>query len=185
VVIESKEEAERYLRDRFEQTLPAQLDRYLQARVHEVIPHQFFSSASAECRQLFVAAHYYGCVSLAQSVAEGLCAFLARVNRQRILKHPKIRVERLATAGIISSASRDSFVTIWGDDRNDYHHLNPNVETDYARLQSRAASCIEALYVIEADVFAFDIQEGKITPRHRQYWPNVETGLTEVFLRFV
>ena len=184
-MIESKEEAERYLRDRFEQTLPAQVDRYLQARVHEIIPGQFFSSASAECREMFVAAHYYGCVSLAQSVGEGLSIFLALVNRQRKTKDPKVRVERLATAGIISSASRDSFMTIWGDDRNDYHHLNPTVETDYARLQGRAASCIEALYVIEADVFAFDIQQGKIMPRHRQYWPNVETGVTEAFLRFV
>lgn len=184
-MMERKEEAERYLRDRFEQTLPGQLDRYLRARVHEVIPHHFFSSASAECRELFVAAHYYGCVSLAQAVAEGLSAFLALANRQRKLKDPKVRVERLTAAGIISSASRDSFVAIWGDDRNDYHHVNPSVETDYARLQARAASCIEALYVIEADVFAFDIQEGKLMPRHRQYWPNVETGLTEAFLRFV
>lgn len=184
-MIDSKEEAERYLRDRFKQALPSQLDRYLRARVHEVIPHQFFSAASAECRELFVAAHYYGCVSLAQSVAEGLSAFLASANRQRQRKNPKVRVERLAAAGIISSASLDSFLAIWGKDRNDYHHLNPTVETDHARLQERAASCIEALYVIEADVFAFDIQEGKLMPRHRQYWQNVGTGLTEAFLRFV
>ena len=146
IMIRSREEAERYLRERFEQTLPEQLNRYLRARVHQVIPHHFFSNPSAECRELLVAGHYYGCISLAQAVAEGLSTFLAAANRQRNVKDPKTRVNRLAAAGAISSASLDAFGRIWGEDRNDYHHLNPTVETDYARLQGRALDCIDALY---------------------------------------
>lgn len=184
-MIRSREEAERYVRERFEQTLPEQLNRYLRARVHEVIPHHFFSNPSAECRELFVAGHYYGCISLAQAVAEGLSTFLAAANRQRKVKDPKTRVDRLAAAGAISSASLDAFGRIWGEDRNDYHHLNPTVETDHARLQGRALDCIDALYVIESDVFAFGIDQGKLVPRHPQYWPNVTTGVTETFVRFV
>lgn len=184
-MITERDEAERYLRNRFEQSLTAQLDRYLQARVHEVIPGHFFSKASAECRDLFVFAHYYGCISLAQAVSERLSMFLAGVNQHRKVNDYRTRVRRLSEAGAISRASLDSFLAVWGTDRNDYHHLNSTVETDYARLHERAWGCVEALYVIESDVFAFDINDGRIVPRHPKYWPQIETGLTDVFLRFV
>ena len=71
------EEIEAPLRSRFEAELPARIDRYAKSRVHPVIPDGYFAAASSECRKLFVDGNFYGCITLAQAVAEGLARFVA------------------------------------------------------------------------------------------------------------
>ncbi|MFZ0957012.1 MAG: hypothetical protein WAN60_11770, partial [Candidatus Sulfotelmatobacter sp.] len=53
---------------RFEQRVA----RAQRVNVHRIIPHVWFDAASTECRDLFRDGHFYGCVCLSQSVAEGL-----------------------------------------------------------------------------------------------------------------
>jgi hypothetical protein len=42
-------------------------------------PHVWFEVASTECRDLFRDGHFYGCICLSQSVAEGLGKFILEV----------------------------------------------------------------------------------------------------------
>ena len=39
--------------------------------IQPIIPYTHFAKASSECWDMFDNAHYYGCISLTQAVAEG------------------------------------------------------------------------------------------------------------------
>ena len=80
-------------------------------------------------------------------------------------KDPPQRVRRLRSKGAISQPVLDAFLRIWGNDRNTFHHVNKNIETDHQELERRAEECVNALLEIESDVFAFEISEGKIVPK--------------------
>lgn len=112
----------------FEAKLETSLDRTIRTKVHGVIPHQYFSAASSECREMFIEGSFYGCITLAQAVAEGLSRFVADVHEINGLgKDPVNRVSKLNKRGFISAESRAAFKRIWSDDRNKYHHLNENI----------------------------------------------------------
>ena len=148
-----------------------QTERHLRAKVHNTIPHEFFSAASAECKEMYVTGCFYGCITLCQSVAEGLSKFLAEKNTLPVKTGFPERVGRLKNAGVISDAAAGAFDTVHGEDRNDFHHLNNNVEQDHEKLAARALECLDALYTVESEVFAYDLHEGRIKPRNEKYWP--------------
>ena len=152
-------------------------------KVHGIIPYGFFSAASSECRELYLDGHFYGCISLSQAVAEGLSKFVCRVHSVRKTKDPEKRVRRLAKKGLISAEARAAFLTIWGNDRNTFHHLNEDITDDSAELGGRAKECVDALYVIESEIFAFELAEGAIRPLKPEYWPTTEPGRLAVYLR--
>jgi hypothetical protein len=60
------------LRQQFEITLPARVERHLQASHHPIVSDSTFAAASAECVDLFRDGHFYGCISLCQAVGEAL-----------------------------------------------------------------------------------------------------------------
>ena len=158
-------------------------ERADKTRVHGIIPLQFFAAASSECRELFIDGHFYGCVSLAQAVAEGLTRFLASCHQIRLGKDCLRRARKLRSADVISQEALQAFEVIWGNDRNTFHHLNDNVPTDPAALEQRAWECVDGLYVVESEVFAFDVQEGAIVPKDARYWPQTDSELARVHLR--
>ncbi len=127
--------------------------------------------------------HYYACISLAQTVAEGLTRFLGDIHQVGAKNDPKQRVKRLHTKRVISQGVLDAFVRIWGNDRNTFHHMNRDIRTDHAGLEPRAEECVQALLEIEAEVFAFGIENGKIVPKQTMYWPKSDPEHVEVFLR--
>ena len=120
---------------------------------------------------MFVAGSFYGCISLAQAVGEALSKFVAEKNKVRLRKDYGTRVARLREAGVISSACKTAFQSLHGKDRDDYHHLNKNVEQDCRKLEARAEGCLAALHSIESEVFQFERKERAILPRFPQYWP--------------
>ena len=158
-------------------------ERAARTEVHGVIPNQFFAAASSECRDLFIDGHYYGCISLAQAVAEGLSSYLGRLHHAGAKKDPQQRVRRLQANGDISSGAMEAFLRIWGNDRNTFHHLNEDIPTDYNELVRRGESCVQALLAIESELFAFGISEGRIVPTHPIYWPKSDPEHVDVFLR--
>ena len=158
-------------------------ERAARTRVHGIIPSHFFSAVSSECRELFIDGHYYGCISLAQAVAEGLSRFLGQMHSVSAKNDPEKRVGRLHDAKAISKFSYEAFVQIWGNDRNTFHHVNTDIPTDHSVLAARAEECVNALYTIESEVFAFDIVEGAIVPKNRAYWPKSDPQHLQVFLR--
>ena len=184
-MIKNKKLIKKFLQESFNSTLSTRVDRYLKINVHDIIPYHFFSNASSECKQMYVDGHYYGCISLSQAVAEGLSKFIIEIKKIRASKDFKTRIDRLTKANMISNDSANAFIKIIGDDRNNYHHLNKEIKTDYTELQKRAEECLEGLYVIESEIFAYKMINGKLQPNNLIYWPNIDSGLADVFLRFM
>lgn len=163
--------------------LAGRANRAARTSVHGIIPGRFFSAASSECRDVFIDGHYYACISLSQAVAEGLARFLGDLHKVGAKKDPSKRVERLHSIGVITKGVLEAFCRIWGNDRNTFHHLNPDIPTDYQLLECRAEECVQALLEIESEIFAFDIVEGKIAPKRPEYWPMTDPQHVQVFLR--
>ena len=70
--------------------------------------------------------------------------------------------------------------------RDDFHHLNKDVEQDHAKLESLAAECLGHLYTIESEVFAYSFSNERpcaLIPRTPSYWPTAGEGLVRVRLR--
>lgn len=161
-----------------------QTERHLRAKVHDIIPHEFFSAASAECKEMYVTGCFYGCITLCQSVAEGLSKFLAEKNGVRVKNGFTARVGRLKQEGVISEVAADAFDTVHSEDRDAFHHLNNDVEQDHKKLEARALECLDALYTVESEVFAYDLQEGRIKPKNKKYWPRAGEDSLLVNVRF-
>ena len=177
---------EHVLRESFRATVACQVQRHMKAKVHNIIPLDFFSAASAECKDMYVAGSFYGCITLCQSVAEGLSKFLAEKNTVRLKESGgfKPRVGRLKKADVISEVAANALDTIHGEDRNRFHHLNKEVEQDCRKLEERALECLDALYTVESEVFAYDVDDGRIKPKNKKYWPSEGEGTLSVDVRF-
>jgi hypothetical protein len=164
--------------------LAGRADRAARTSVHGMIPGDFFAAASSECRDVFIDGHYYACISLSQAVAEGLAHFLGSFHKVGAKNDPAKRVQRLHAKGALSEKALQAFLRIWGNDRNTFHHLNPDIVTDHQALERRAEECVNALLEIESEVFAFDfVDGGKIAPKHPEYWPRTGPENMKVFLR--
>ncbi|HEY2092179.1 MAG TPA: hypothetical protein VGJ81_09830 [Thermoanaerobaculia bacterium] len=166
---------EEFLRQRFESTLPDRVRRRQAAPVHAAIPNEWFAAATRECRDLYVEGHYYGAICLTQAVAEGISKFLTLRNNHRDSGNQNSRNAMLKKRGVISLDAYRAFKLIEGGDRNDYHHLNSNIETDHEKLEARAGDCVRALFEIQIEVFAFSVGEGgTMVVKNPLYWPRVD-----------
>ena len=166
----------------FEQTLPSRMERYLKVKPHGIVPRTEFAPASTECTLLFRDGHFYGCIALSQAVAEALARFLCRRNGWKPKKAFEKNVTRLRTREFISEETKDKLLRIW-EERDDYHHLASNVETDRQRLEDIAYERVLLLKAIESDIFKFSIVDGKLVPREKKYWELRQDGTISVFLR--
>ena len=106
--------------------LERRVDRAARTSVHGMIPGEFFAAASSECREVFIDGHYYACISLSQAVAEGLATFLGDFHGVGAKKDPRKRVQRLLSRGVITQTALEAFDRVWSNDRNTFHHLNPD-----------------------------------------------------------
>jgi hypothetical protein len=158
-------------------------ERAARSIIHGIIPQHFFSAASSECRELFVDGHFYGCISLAQAVAEGLTRFLGRFHQIGARKNPLLRSSKLYDAGIISQEALQALKRIRGNDRDIFHHMNDNIPTDSKVLEARAEECVDALYTVESEVFEFQTRDGTIVPKNPQYWPRSAPEYVQTCLR--
>ena len=73
-------------------------------------------------------------------------------------------------------------LSLW-EKRDDYHHLNPTIETDRQRLEALAYEKVSFLKEIESEVFKFSIVDGKLVPENRKYWAVQPNGTVPVFIR--
>ncbi len=185
--VPTPEEIERELRNWFEAELPGRIERRLGSQVHSPIPLDFFSAASSECRELFVNGNFYGCITLSQSVAEGLAKFIAARSKLSVVEDFGQQINILQGKNVERMISKDAYAAfrrIHGTDRNDFHHLNKEIEQDWRELEKRAKACIEALYAIESEVFAIEWDNGKIIRVQPKYWPEpADNGDMLVFIR--
>ena len=130
-----------------------------------------FAAASAECNLLFRDGYFYACIALAlaQAVAEALVRLLCEVDFGKHDKSFKKNVKKLSMRNFISDKLKESFLEIWKM-RNEYHHLEPNIETDRHELEKLARKKIQYLAKIESEIFYFTDIDGKIIPEKPKYW---------------
>ena len=125
------------LRAEFEHTLLDRVARYLDVIPHGIIPNAHFAGVSTECAALFRDGPFYGCIALAQTVAEALVEFIFQKNAQRASNDFRKNVSALGRRALISDELKVRLLRIW-ERRNDYHHRNPNVERNRQELEKLA-----------------------------------------------
>jgi hypothetical protein len=86
----------------FEAKLENRLDRASRTKIHGIIPFHYFSVASSECRNMFLDAYFYGCISVAQAMAEAISKFICRVHSVRTGKALENCIARLEEKKLIS-----------------------------------------------------------------------------------
>ena len=170
---------------RFEASFPHRLRRASAVKLQHFIPAHWFAAAASEFAGMYIAGFFYGAISVAQAYVEALSQYLAEHHHVPVRKDPGERCRRLRRKNIISAASLDAALTII-DDRNDFHHLNKDVEQDFQKLETRAEQCINLIHTLESEVFAYSFTEddpGKVEFAKPEYWPSSGPGLAQVHLR--
>ncbi|MDP2930666.1 MAG: hypothetical protein Q8N56_03625 [bacterium] len=174
-----QKQTEDSIRQEFEQTLSERVIRYLAVKPHGIIPNTKFAPASSECSLLFRDGHFYGCIALVQAVAEALMRLLCQTNKIPLGEFEN-NLKQLFEAEVITDGIRKSFLKIW-ERRNDYHHLNPTVETDRQELEKIAKEKASLLVEAEKEIFSFvPSTDGKLIPKEPKYWEGCNN---QVFLR--
>lgn len=169
------------LQQEFQLTLDQRVNRYFEARPHGIVPNTHFAAVSAESHFLFRDGYYYGTISLVQAVSEALLKFLCQRNRWKSNNEFEENIKQLKTRGKISDDLLSLFTKIW-DGRNDYHHLNLQIEQDRRKLEILAKEKLTALKNIEKELFAYTTKEGKLVPKYPKYW-DLKSNTIPVFLR--
>lgn len=170
------------LQQEFNLTIEQRINRQLELRPHPIIPSTHFAKVSAECFNLYRDGHYYGTISLSQAVAEALVRFICQKNLMRASDDYEENIEVLKKRGLISDNLVVLFSQIWGE-RNDYHHLNPEIEQDRNKLELLAKEKLTNLKNIEEDLFGYMVNDGKIRPNHLKYWEQTAETIP-TYIRF-
>lgn len=172
---------QRGLRDMFEQTVDARVDRYLEVGHQGIIPNHHFAAASSECVDLYRDGYFLSAVMVAQAVNEGIFKFVLERNSIPQPGTLSETVSTLVAKDIVSQACADAFNRIWGSFRNDVHHMNPGVVR--IPFSAVARSNLADLALIEREIFATGFAAGRLVPVHRKYWDLGADGMAQVFLR--
>lgn len=181
--IKRQQLAERLKQD-FIGTLDERLSRYQKLDFIKVTPNAHFAPISAECIFLYRDGHFFACIALSQAVAEAIVRLMCERSKfgASISKDYERNVENLKKRKIQPNCS-ELFMEIWKD-RNNYHHLNPEITTERSKLQDIAKRKIITLHKIELKVFGFTwTKDGALSPRYPKYW-DFKDGLVDVYLRF-
>lgn len=171
------------LKSRDAARLQSRVVRAQSTRIVPVIPNHYFAAASSEIRDMFIDGYFIGAISLSQSVAEGLSRFLCKRKHMPVTKDHIARVEKLRSENVITSESTMAFKRI-EDGRNDFHHMNEAVESDYAALEAKAKLSVDSIFQIEGEIFGHSFNNGAIVPNNPEYWDINEDGTAKVSLRF-
>jgi hypothetical protein len=168
------------LRQIYEQTLNERVDRYMEIDHQGIIGNHYFAEASSECIDLYRDGHFIATVMSSQAVNEGILKFLAERNGINTTEHSEL-MGKLKCQNIISMACANASERIWGSFRNDVHHMNPKVAS--IPFQHLAKSNLQALAIVEGEVFGVDFKDGKLIPKKPKYWDVQKDGTVPVFLR--
>ena len=173
---------EESIKQEIEQTLSLRAQRYLKVKPHGIVPDTQFASVSAECNLLFRDGHYYGCITLTQSVVEAIVRFLCQKNSWKPEKDFENNINQLLKRKFISEKLKNKFLEIW-ENRHDYHHLNQNIEVQRIKLEKISYEKVLLLKEIESEIFKFTTKNGKLIPENKKYWELQENGTIPVFLK--
>jgi hypothetical protein len=170
------------MRASFEAGLRNSVSRAMRIKLQQVIPDHWFSSAASECAAMYVAGFFYGAISIAQAYVDALSRYLLETRSLRVTKNPVRNWSKLQKEKIISKEVCSSAISIF-EKRNDFHHLNKQVEKDYLKLETQALACVNHLHTIETEIFSFTYHQGAIIPKRLKDWPSNAKGTTTVSVR--
>jgi len=176
---------EALMRASFEGEIPGRLRRAAAVRLRSFIPAHWFAAAASECAGMYIAGFFYGAISVAQSYVEALSKYLAEHHKIKVGKDTLARCKRLQDREVLSAPGFDAVTRILND-RNDFHHLNKNVEQDFRKLEERAAECINLLHLVESEIFAYFFASempGQVVLLKPEYWPSPAPGQANIHLR--
>jgi hypothetical protein len=148
---------------------------------HTVTAGTHFAPVSAEVTLLFRDGHYYGCIALTQAVAEAMVHFMCKRNCFRPKDDFEKNVKTLVKRGFIDDDMKRTLLKIWKK-RNDYHHLNHNIEQDRDKLENLAFEKARLLADIEKEIFAYTNVNGILHPKYPKYW-DIKGDRADIFLR--
>lgn len=161
------------LKDDFERSLQERVSRSLEMRSQRAIfmtPPTHFAQPAIECFKLYRDSHFYGCISLTQAVVEALARFICERDGYKTSSSFPDNVSRMK---YLDKKTKQMFMEVWGSpkERNDFHHLNPDVERDRKKLGRISKRNITLLSKIENEVFAHKIRDGAFDSfKYPKYW---------------
>ena len=164
----------------FDQTIDAQIDRYLEVSHQGIIGNHYFAAASSECIELYRNGHFISTVMVSQAVNEAILRFLCEKNGISETSHGK-QISQMQEMGVLTAETIVASESIWGSFRNDVHHMNPTVAS--IPFRDLAKRNLQALAQVEGEVFGADYHNGALVPRQPKYWDVRDDGTVEVFLR--
>src|SRR5262245_32843577 len=123
------------MRSSFEAGLSQRVARSSRVNLQHIIPAHWFSAAASECQSMYIAGYFYGSISVAQAYVEALSRYLCDLygvtgNRN----DPGKRWKRLNALNVVSATSSDAALAVMAD-RNNFHHLNKEVEQEFLKLE--------------------------------------------------
>ncbi len=176
-------ELEQQARMRFEAGLPGQIERGRLLEHHPIVPNHHFAAASAECIGCFISGSFYATISLSQALAESISTFVALRHGESRVNDFQVRINRLKKTKLVTAEAAKAFDLVW-EGRNDFHHLNPQVQTDLQQLERKALENVQNLALIERELFGFQIDAGQLIPMRPKLWDvGSGVGTISVFLR--
>lgn len=186
----SKAIKRRQLQDTLEQdfliTKNDRISRYLELDFIKVTPNTHFAPITIECILLYRDGYFFACIALCQAVAEALARFICQRNGRGSNHFVKFETNIRKLKGLTDNIPLDwikMFERIW-EERNDYHHINPEVPTQKDKLREIAKEKIVALLDVESKVFASELVDGAIKRTHPEYWIETSSGYLDAYLRF-
>jgi hypothetical protein len=115
-----------------------------------------------------------------QAVNDAILKFIAERNHIQATNHQEL-MEVFVHKGIISNDCADASERIWHSFRNDVHHMNPKVTN--IPFKQLAKQNLQALAIVEREIFGVNIEGGKLVPKQPLYWDVQKDGTVPVFLR--
>jgi hypothetical protein len=180
----------RQLQDNLEQDFLASINdrisRYLELDFIQVVPNTHFAPITIECILLYRDGYFFACIALCQAVAEAMLRFMCERNDRGSKGLVKFETNIRNLRELKDKIPLDWIETlerVWKN-RNDYHHLNPDVPTQKEKLREIAKDKIVALLDVESKVFAFEWVDGAIKRTHPEYWLETDSGHLNSYLRF-
>jgi hypothetical protein len=179
-----RQQVESAFRAEDQQTLAARVERALQVRGLSLVPYGPFAAPSAECLDHFRNGQYYGCIALVQGVTEAIVRYIWQLKLGKKRKSTgdfDKNLNAIHQKGFVPDEIRTKIDLIWAD-RNNYHHLNPSIDSPGRNLEDIAREKMFLLGDVESYFFAFSILNGRLVPKNPEYW-QLSNGETLVYVR--
>ena len=165
--------------------LRQRLKLYFEVKPVRFIGEHHFSKPSAECIKTYRAGNFFACTMMTQSVNEGIINFVAERNSIKAKRggNLPLTIDEFVKHGLFTNeAAQASKVICERDERNDIHHMKPEISQieDWHELAKRN---LRNLAKVETCVFGNELVDAAICPRFPQHWDSAGEDLVHIHMR--